>query len=124
MQTYVSVSEPIVAAVSPFLPIAHLEYNGKAADYATFRIDTRTRSVFGSGDNVCVNCYGFIELFTKKDLIQKGSFLGELEQSLENHGITVVGISDPEYYKDIRTYHLEIEIRAQVTLRGQTDGHA
>jgi hypothetical protein len=100
LKTYVSPNKAIMSALSPILPIAHLQYSGTAETYAIFRIVNRNVSVIGSGRNKVVDCYILIDVFSPDDLSRSDSVVGDIENALLEAGFIVRDIADVNFSPD------------------------
>ena len=109
MKLFVSPNKLIIQAVSTYFPTSHLKYSGGSSNYAIFRISNRDSIYTGSGKNIGVRSYGYIDIFTEYDPSSSSSVMKDVESSLVSHGINVLGISTT-YSPDDNYFHTEFEI--------------
>jgi hypothetical protein len=100
LKTYVSPNKAIMSALSPILPIAHLQHPSPEGTYAIFRIVNRIVSVIGSGRNKVVDCYIYIDVFSPDDLSRADSIIGDIENALLEAGFIVRDIADVRFTPD------------------------
>lgn len=115
LKTYVSINKEIVKALSPIIPISHLNYTGTSKDYATFEVSSRQKALEASGDNFGIDCYGYIDVFTASDPSrEQDSLIEKIDSALEERDISVVTIRGTEYVQSMNCYHTEITFRKVV----------
>lgn len=90
-------------------PVGHLQYSGDAKRYCIFQFANRPKSVLGSGRNLAIDSYGFVDYFSPEDDSGAGGYIEKLADALDAAGIYVTDVSDVGR-DDAGTFHTEFSI--------------